>query len=95
MRKLMTIAAAAATALISTMGMAAEPGEQTFTRDGHTYVYTTATRPEGRTVIEGHEVGSAHRFRLLVKDGRVTGHANGYPVSFRTGGTAVAVAAAN
>lgn len=95
MRKFTMFAAAAAAALISTVGMAAERNEQSFTRDGHTYVYTTAARTDGRTLIEGREVGSAQRFRLLVKNGRVTGHANGYPVAFRASDNAVAVAAAN
>lgn len=95
MRKFSMFAAAAAAALISTMGMAADRAEQTFTRDGHTYVYTAAARADGRTVIQGREVGSAQRFRLLVKNGRVTGHANGYPVSFRANDAGIAVASAN
>lgn len=85
----------AAAALISTMGMAAEPAQQTFTRDGHTYVYSTSAREGGRTLIEGREVGSASRFRLLVDGNRVTGHANGYPVSFRTQTPLTALASAN
>ncbi len=95
MRKFTMFAAAAAAALISTMGMAAETNEQSFTRDGHTYVYTTTARADGRTVIQGREVGSAQRFRLLVKNGRVTGQANGFPVSFRASEAPVAVASAN
>ena len=66
-----------------------------FTRDDRTYVYTTAQRADGRTLIQGHEIGSTHRFRLLVKDGRVTGHANGYPVSFRANAEATSLASAN
>lgn len=90
-----TIFAAAAAALISTMGMAAEPAQQTFTRDGHTYVYTQTQRQDGRTVIEGREVGSNSRFRLLVNGNRVTGHANGFPVAFRASPVATTVASAN
>jgi hypothetical protein len=90
-----SILTAAAAALISTMGMAAEPAQKSFTRNGHTYVYSTTARDGGRTLIEGREVGSASRFRLLVDGNRVTGHANGYPVSFRTQTPLTAVASAN
>ncbi|PZQ60050.1 MAG: hypothetical protein DI544_09295 [Sphingomonas taxi] len=78
MRLLILFAAAAL------MPAAVQAAERTFTRDGHTYVYSTSTRDDGRTLIEGHEVGSAARFRLLVDGTRVAGQANGHPVSFRT-----------
>lgn len=83
MRKTSILAAAAA-ALISTMGMAAEPAQQSFTRDGRTYVYTSTTRDDGKVLIEGHQAGSRAKFRLLVAGDRVTGMSNGFPVSFRT-----------
>ena len=91
-----TIFAAAAAALISTMGMAAEADQQSFTRDGRTYVYTATTRNDGKTLIEGHQAGSRAKFRLLVDGNRVTGMSNGFPVSFRTSGEqAVTSSAAN
>lgn len=95
MRKIATIVAAAATALISTVGIAAEPAQQTFTRDGRTYVYTTTTRADGKTLIEGHQAGSRAKFRLIVAGDRVTGVSNGFPVSFRTAGSAGTTLAAN
>lgn len=78
----LSILAAAATALISTVGVAQSAPRQ-FTRDGHTYVYTTSVNRAGKTVIEGRELGSATHFRLLVNGDRVSGQSNGYPVSFR------------
>jgi hypothetical protein len=87
------ILAAAAAALISTMGMAADREQQTFTRNGHTYVYNTVTKADGRTVIDGREAGSSNRFRLLVRGNRVTGSSNGFPVSFRTVAPATATTA--
>jgi hypothetical protein len=95
MRKFTIALAAAATALISTVGIAGAPEQQSFTRDGRTYVYTTATREDGRTVIEGRQVGSPSRFRLLVNGDRVTGTSNGFPVSFRAPQAAGATAVAN
>ena len=94
MHQIKFIAAAAAAALISTVGIAAEPSEQSFTHEGHTYVYTQTARDNGKTLIEGHEVGSREKFRLLVDGDRVRGTSNGYPVSFRAKGSVVASAAA-
>ncbi|SEL43854.1 hypothetical protein SAMN05216382_2052 [Sphingomonas palmae] len=94
MRKIAFIAAAAATALISTVGIAAEPAQQRFTHEGRTYVYTQTARENGKTLIEGHEVDSHEKFRLLVDGDRVRGTSNGYPVSFRTRSAVVASAAA-
>ncbi|MHC9418016.1 hypothetical protein ACYZX9_05385 [Sphingomonas citri] len=77
-----TILAAAAAALTATAATAA-PAERSFTRDGHTYVYTASALDSQRTVIEGREVGRGGRFRLVVNGDRVSGQANGVPVSFR------------
>lgn len=64
---------------------AAATSERSFTRDGHTYVYSLTPNEDGTTLIQGHEVGSsAGRFRLTVKGTRVSGQANGRDVSFRT-----------
>jgi hypothetical protein len=90
MRQIKIIAAAAAAALISTVGIAAEPVQQSVTRDGHTYIYTQTARDNGKMLIEGHEVGSREKFRLLVDGNRVRGTSNGYPVSFRTRDVVVA-----
>ena len=92
----LSILAAAATALIATAGMAQAPGQRQFTRDGHTYVYSTSAAPNGKVLIAGREVGSATRFRLLVDGDRVSGYSNGYPVSFRApAGSTIASIAAN
>lgn len=94
MRQIKIIAAAAAAALFSTVGIAAEPEQQSFTHEGRTYVYTQTARANGKTLIEGHEVGSRERFRLLVDGDRVSGTTNGYPVSFRTKGNVAATSVA-
>jgi hypothetical protein len=94
MRKF-SIFAAAAAALISTVGMAGESEQRSFTRDGRTYVYTTTAREDGRMLISGHEQGSRTRFRLMVDGNRVTGMSNGYPVSFRASNALTPVSSAN
>ena len=63
---------------------AAAPAERSFTRDGHTYVYSMTAHGDGTTLIQGHEVGVGNRFRLTVNGTRVSGQANGRAVSFRT-----------
>lgn len=78
----LTILAAAAATLVATAATAA-PVERSFTRDGHTYVYTTSALDEQRTLIEGHEAERGGRFRFVVNGDRVSGQANGVPVSFR------------
>lgn len=92
MRKF-TILGAMAAALVSTVGMAAEPEQQSFTHEGRTYVYTSA-KAGNRTVIDGYEQGSRSKFHLTVRNGRVTGMSNGYPVSFRASDSAAATLAA-
>lgn len=87
------IATAAITVLASAASYAAEPENATFTRDGHTYVYTQTPRAQGGYLLTGYEKGSRQRFRLVVEDGRVRGFSNGYPVAFRAPeGTAFVVA---
>lgn len=93
MRTIAFIAAAAASALISTVGIAAEPAQQRFTHEGRTYVYTQTARDNGKTLIEGHEVDSHEKFRLLIDGDQVRGTSNGYPVSFRTKSAVVATGA--
>jgi len=82
MRKTFAILAAVAASLTSTIGMARE-GEKTFRHEGQTYVYTTSF-VDGREVISGRRYPAGAPFRLVVRDGRVTGTAGGVPVSFRT-----------
>ncbi|KTT69630.1 hypothetical protein [Sphingomonas endophytica] len=94
MRTLTVLAAAVAT-LLPAAAIAA-PAERSFTRDGHTYVYTVNANQDGTALIQGHEVGSNERFRLLVNGTRVSGQANGRQVSFRAAQPlALASAAAN
>jgi hypothetical protein len=75
------VVAAIVASLTATIGMAAEP-EQRFVHQGHTYVYQTADSDAGR-VITGHQLDNGAPFRLVVKNGRVTGMSGGTPVSFR------------
>lgn len=95
--RIITILAAAAAALVSTVGIAQAPVEQRFTRDGRTYVYTSSARDDGRTLLVGREINTNARFRLLVNGDRVSGYSNGVPVRFRaeTPLAPVAVAANN
>ena len=81
--RFLNLVAAASTALIATVGIAAGPTEQRFTRDGRTYVYTRTLRQDGQTLLVGRELDSNARFRLLVKGDQVTGYSNGQPVRFR------------
>lgn len=75
----------AAALLPAVAAAATAPAERSFTRDGHTYVYSLTPNQDGTTLIQGHEVGSSNaRFRLTVKGTRVSGQANGRDVSFRT-----------
>jgi hypothetical protein len=73
-----------AAALVPAVAAAAPTAERSFTRDGHTYVYSLTPNQDGTTLIQGHEVGSHGRFRLTVNGTRVSGQANGRDVSFRT-----------
>lgn len=82
MRKIIAILATVAAALTSTVGMA-QPAQQTFEHDGQTYVYTS-TNVGDRQVINGRRFPGGAPFRLVVRNGRVSGFAGGAPVSFRT-----------
>ncbi len=83
MRKTLAILAAAAAALTSTIGMAHAPeGQQRFTRDGQTYVYTAAKGTGAMQVIDGRS-STGSTFHLVVRGDRVSGTAGGMPVSFR------------
>jgi hypothetical protein len=82
MRKTILILTAAAAALTSSVGMAAE-GRQSFVHEGSTYVYTTS-RQDGRQVIDGRRFPSGQSFHLIVRGDRVSGTSGGVPVSFKT-----------
>ena len=82
MHKFFTTMALAA-ALIPAAVVAA-PGQQRFTRDGISYVYTVSDAKGGRQVIEGRRLSDGAGFRLVVRGKRVDGTSGGQPVSFRT-----------
>ncbi len=82
MRKTVLILTAAAAALTSSIGMAAD-GQQSFVHDGSTYVYTSSVQA-GRQVIDGRRLPSGQAFHLVVKGDRVSGTSGGVPVSFKT-----------
>lgn len=82
MRKTILILTAAAAALTSSIGMAAE-GRQSFVHDGSTYVYTSSHQDD-RQVIDGRRFPSGEAFHLIVRGDRVSGKSGGVPVSFKT-----------
>ncbi|MGW8281042.1 hypothetical protein ACWGK7_16285 [Sphingomonas aurantiaca] len=82
MRDTFKIIAAAAAALTSTIGMAADD-KQSFVHEGSTYVYTT-TQDGGRQVIDGRSYPSGQKFHLIVRGDRVSGVSGGVPVAFKT-----------
>ena len=82
MKTLFSVLALAASFVAT--GASAAPAEQRFTRAGVTYVYTVADAAGGRRVIEGRRYPGNSAFRLVVKGKRVSGVADGQPVSFRT-----------
>ena len=84
-----TIIAATALALTSTVALARE-GEQSFQHDGATYVYTTKQVGK-RQVIDGQRLPAGSKFHLVVADGRVSGLSGGVPVQFRVAQAAGAV----
>ncbi len=82
MRKTILILTAAAAAMTSSIGIAAE-ARQSFVHNGSTYVYT-ASRQAGRQVIDGRRLPSGEAFHLVVRGDRVSGTSGGVPVSFKT-----------
>jgi hypothetical protein len=86
MIKLFSIFAIPAVVLAATAGIAGEP-TKSFKHDGVTYVYDAAPTADGATVLTGHALPSGAKFRLVVKDGRVTGQADRQPVSFSVAGS--------
>lgn len=82
MRTTITIIAAVAAALTSSIGMAAD-AKQSFVHEGSTYVYTS-TQEGGRQVIDGRRYPSGQKFHLIVRGDRVSGVSGGVPVAFKT-----------
>jgi hypothetical protein len=78
MTKLLTAAALIAT--LAAPAFAKDAGEHRFTRDGETFVYTARASGDA-TILSGHS-GSGRDFRLVVRNGRVSGKSGGVPVSF-------------
>jgi hypothetical protein len=74
-------------ALAVTLAVPAVAGErrEKFVSQGVTYTYSIADR-DGVQVISGSN-SLSEKFRLKVKDGRVTGYVEGRPVAFRTKAT--------
>ena len=75
----------AATALSLVFAAPASAGDKparTFKRDGITYTYTS-TKTADATVLEGRAHPLGGNFRLVVRDGKVSGHAGGSRVAFR------------
>jgi hypothetical protein len=60
----------------------AHAGEERFTHEGRTYVYTSEA-VNGSTVITGRSYPGGEPFRYLVRGNRVRGETNGRPVAFR------------
>jgi len=79
MKMFQILPAALAATVISPAFAHEEP--VTFSRDGVSYTYTVETVGT-RRIIEGRATPGAP-FRLVVSGNRVTGEANGVPVSFR------------
>ena len=92
MRKISIFAAVAATFTAS--AAFAAPQEHRFTHEGQTYVYT-ADEDHGAKVISGHRVEDGKSFRLVVRNGRVTGRSGEAPVAFRVADAAGAAKDAN
>lgn len=59
-----------------------ENAAKTFTRDGTTYVYTSAVK-DGRLVLTGQTYPIGDAFKLVVSDNKVSGQFAGRPVSFK------------
>jgi len=75
------LSAAVLLATLATPAFAKDaPDSKRFTRDGETFVYTATT--EGDATILSGRSASGRDFRLVVRNGYVTGKSGGIPVSF-------------
>lgn len=68
--------------LLGTPGFAQDTAEKRFEYDGITYVYQAENQGDHR-VLSGRHYPSGARFRLVVRDDRVSGRMNGRTVNFR------------
>ncbi len=75
-----TLAAALLSFAVVTPAIARE-AQTTFTHEGVSYAYTVTAADNGTRVIEGTATPGSD-FRLVVSGNRVSGKANGMPVSF-------------
>lgn len=69
-------------ALLAPVAAQAADAEHQFTREGVTYRYAVSTKGD-RQLIEG-SASDTGQFRLVVRNGRVTGMVNQRRVSFRS-----------
>ena len=86
MTKFLTAAILAAIAIPAVAS--AEAPKRSFTRDGETFVYTSAVKGD-KTVLTGRAYPSGRDFALTVRGNRVRGFSGGVPVSFDANTTTV------
>ena len=86
MFKLFSIFATPALVLAATAGVAGEPAK-TFSHEGVTYRYDNATAADGSTVLTGTALPNGAKFRLVVRNGHVSGHVANRPVNFSVAST--------
>ncbi|WP_326524754.1 hypothetical protein [Sphingomonas sp.] len=86
MFKLFSIFATPALLLAATAGVASEPAKS-FTHEGVTYRYEKTLAEDGTTVLAGQALPSGSKFRLVVRDGQVSGHVANRPVRFSLAST--------
>jgi ketosteroid isomerase-like protein len=67
---------------LSAPALAEVPTEHRFEHQGISYVYSVSTEGDTRT-LTGRQYPNGARFRLTIRDGRVTGRMNGSAVRFR------------
>jgi hypothetical protein len=67
---------------IATPALANDAPQQRFEHDGITYVYQTEANGDQRILV-GRHYPSGARFRLVVRNDRVSGRMNGTVVNFR------------
>ncbi|MFD1789076.1 hypothetical protein ACFSC3_16050 [Sphingomonas floccifaciens] len=91
MFKLLSLIATPALALVATAGIAGEP-TKSFTHDGVTYRYASTKSADGATILTGTALPTGEAFRLVIRDGNVTGHAGTRPVRFTVASAKVALA---
>lgn len=85
---------AAAVSLFVAPAAIAKEAPSTFTHDGVTYKYTVKQISETKRLITGYATPGAP-FSLTVSDGKVSGTANGMPISFKVSDVTVRTAVAD